>query len=109
MSRDEILNQLVKGKIKIAEASTLLAALTPVKNGKLYCKVSAKGAVSVYGLQQMPVTLYAEQWARLVEFGKEVLEFIKTWDGKDYTSEHALERGGKKVPYTVRIAHKAAA
>lgn len=29
-------------------------------------KVSEKGAVSVYGLGRFPVTLYAEQWAKLL-------------------------------------------
>ena len=40
------------------------------KRGQLYCKVSEKGALSVYGLQRMPVTLYVEQWNRLLDFSK---------------------------------------
>lgn len=32
----------------------------------LTCKVSAKGALSVYGLGRFPVTLYASQWERLL-------------------------------------------
>jgi len=38
--------------------------------------VSEKGAVSVYGLQRMPVTLYAEQWERLLAFAEDVKKFI---------------------------------
>ncbi len=34
----------------------------------LSCKVSEKGGLSVYGLQRMPVTLYVEQWDRLLNF-----------------------------------------
>jgi hypothetical protein len=75
----------------------------------MHCKVSPKGAVSVYGLGQWPLTLYVEQWARLGEFMPELNAFVKQWEGKEYTSERATERGGKKVPYTVRIAHKGAA
>ena len=110
MSREEILAQLKSGKIKVEEAATLLAAQMATKStGKLYCKVSPKGAVSVYGLGQWPLTLYVEQWERLESFMGELKEFVKKWEGKDYTSERATERGGKKVPYTVRIAHKGAA
>ena len=41
-------------------------------------KVSEKGAVSVYGLQRLPVTLYGEQWERLiVEKGAALIAFIR--------------------------------
>ena len=36
--------------------------------------------MSVYGLQRMPVTLYVEQWERLLEFGDEVRQFLKDND-----------------------------
>ena len=48
----------------------------------LYCKVSEKGAISVYGLQRMPVTLYVEQWERLLGFADEIKEFLKENDSK---------------------------
>ena len=104
MSKEDVLNLLAGGRITIEEASQLLAALDP-----LCCKVSPKGAISVYGLQQMPVTLYADQWERLLAFGDQLRAFVQEWEGKDYRGEHAAERGGKKVPYTARIARKAAA
>jgi hypothetical protein len=44
--------------------------------------VSEKGAVSVYGLQRMPVTLYLEQWGRLLDFGDEIRKFIAENDSK---------------------------
>ncbi len=37
-----------------------------VKSGALSFKVSEKGAVSVYGLGRFPVTLYQEQWDKLL-------------------------------------------
>ncbi len=43
----------------------------------LSIKVSEKGAVSVYGLGRFPVTLYQEQWIRLLEMADEVRAFIK--------------------------------
>ena len=39
-------------------------------------KVSGKGAVSVYGLQRFPITLYREQWLRLLDMGDEIRQFI---------------------------------
>lgn len=39
------------------------------------CKVSAKGAVSVYGMGKWPVTLYAGQWERLLAKADTILEF----------------------------------
>jgi hypothetical protein len=52
------------------------AALTARSNGKLTCKVSEKGAVSVYGLGRFPVTLYASQWQRLFNDAKAINAFI---------------------------------
>lgn len=77
MKKEEILDKLAKGEIKVEEASKLLAEIETPKRGSLYCKVSEKGAVSVYGLQRMPVTLYLEQWERLLDFADEVRSFIK--------------------------------
>lgn len=40
-------------------------------------KVSEKGAVSIYGLQRFPVTLYAEQWEALLAKAPSILSFIE--------------------------------
>ncbi|MBI2466411.1 MAG: hypothetical protein HYV62_01085 [Candidatus Rokubacteria bacterium] len=69
MKREEILAKLAAGGLKVEEASK-------------YCKVSEKGAVSVYGLQRMPVTLYMEQWERLLGFGDEIRRFIEEHEGE---------------------------
>jgi hypothetical protein len=39
-------------------------------------RVSGKGAVSVYGLGRFPVTLYYEQWTRLLEVAGRLREFL---------------------------------
>jgi predicted component of type VI protein secretion system len=39
-------------------------------------KVSEKGGVSVYGLGRFPVTLYKEQWAKLLELSDQIKAFI---------------------------------
>ena len=40
-------------------------------------KVSDKGAVSVYGLGRFPVTLYQEQWTKLLDMADDIRAFIK--------------------------------
>lgn len=77
MNKDEILAKLASGELKVEEASKLLAEVDQPKRGSLYCKVSEKGACSVYGLQRMPVTLYVEQWQRLLDFGDDIRSFLK--------------------------------
>lgn len=77
MKKEEILAKLAAGELKVDEASKLLAEIETPKRGSLYCKVSEKGAVSVYGLQRMPVTLYLEQWERLLDFAEDLRGFIK--------------------------------
>ena len=45
-------------------------------------KVSEKGGVSVYGLGRFPVTLYQEQWLKLLDLADEVRAFIKENEGR---------------------------
>ena len=40
-------------------------------------KVSEKGGVSVYGLGRFRVTLYKEQWTKLLDMSEEIRRFIK--------------------------------
>jgi len=43
-------------------------------------KVSEKGGVSIYGLGRFPVTLYKEQWARLLEMADDIRTFLREHD-----------------------------
>jgi hypothetical protein len=45
-------------------------------------KVSEKGGVSVYGLGRFPVTLYKEQWKKLLDMADEIRAFIKENDAR---------------------------
>ena len=47
----------------------------PVR-GQVSLKVSEKGGLSVYGLGRFPVTLYREQWEKLLGLSDEIREFI---------------------------------
>lgn len=83
MSRDNVtlapdLDAKLSAMLARAEAAEAqVAALRIANTGKLTVKQSAKGAVSVYGLQRWPVTLYREQWERLASAMPQVLAFIK--------------------------------
>ena len=52
----------------------------------VYLKVGEKGGVSVYGLGRFPVTLYQEQWLRLLDMSDQIRKFI---------SEHKAELKAK--------------
>ena len=45
------------------------------KPGELRMKVSEKGGLSIYGLGRFPVTLYKEQWTRLLDYADEIASF----------------------------------
>jgi hypothetical protein len=46
-------------------------------HSKLAMKVSEKGALSVYGMGRFPVTLYKEQWLRLLAISDDIRAFIE--------------------------------
>ena len=48
----------------------------------LSLKVSAKGAVSLYGLGRFPVTLYKEQWTRVLDMADEIRAFLSEHDAE---------------------------
>ena len=55
----------------------------------LTLKVSEKGGVSVYGLGRFPVTLYKEQWAKLLDMSEEIRAFINANESKLKAKESA--------------------
>jgi hypothetical protein len=71
---DETLEQ------KVARLESENKALKGRKTGQLYLKVSEKGGLSVYGLGRFPVTLYKEQWVKLLAFADEIQKFLKEND-----------------------------
>jgi hypothetical protein len=52
-------------------------ALKRTSSKGLSLRVSEKGALSVYGLGRFPVTLYKEQWLRLLDMKEDIQAFIK--------------------------------
>ena len=62
-------------------------ALKKTKERGLTLKVSEKGALSVYGMGRFPVTLYKEQWLRLLDMTEEIRSFIAANNDKLKTKE----------------------
>ena len=50
-------------------------------------KVSEKGGVSVYGMGRFPITLYKEQWIKLLDLSDEIRTFLKAHDAELKTKE----------------------
>ncbi|MBI2217457.1 MAG: hypothetical protein HYU51_09180 [Candidatus Rokubacteria bacterium] len=75
MGDDEIKAELERLR---AENAALKARSTRATS----IRVSEKGGVSVYGLGRFPVTLYKEQWQKLLDMADEIRGFIKEHDGE---------------------------
>jgi hypothetical protein len=56
------------------------ASLKRPTRGQISLRVSEKGGLSVYGLGRFPVTLYREQWEKLLDIGDEIRNFIRDND-----------------------------
>ena len=66
----ELLEKVAKGEMTVEEAEAAQA------QADIKFKISPKGAVSVYGLQQFPVTLYKNQWRTIFANGERLEAFI---------------------------------
>jgi hypothetical protein len=58
------------------------AALKSRSGRAVSLKVSEKGGVSVYGLGRFPVTLYKEQWQKLLDMSDEIRAFLREHDAE---------------------------
>jgi hypothetical protein len=58
------------------------AALKKGAASGMRMKVSEKGAVSIYGMGRFPVTLYKEQWLRLLDMADDIRAFIAANEAK---------------------------
>jgi hypothetical protein len=66
----------------LARIAELEKQVVAKKAGKLEFRVSEKGGVSVYGLGRFPVTLYAEQWEKLLAVADQLRAFVEQEKGK---------------------------
>jgi hypothetical protein len=75
-----------------AEIERLRAENESLKNkksteGSLSMKVSEKGALSIYGMGRFPVTLYKEQWLKLVGIADQIKKYIEDNNSRLKTKE----------------------
>jgi len=112
-SKEAVLVAISKSELDVPKAVKVMAHFDPpaASNGRLYCKVSAKGAVSIYGLQRQPVTLYAEQHERLAKFYADAengpLAFIKAEEGKEHEAKEYKDGKATGRMIKCRITRKA--
>lgn len=69
MSEDDL-------KVELERLRNENAALKKGASTGIRLKVSEKGALSIYGMGRFPVTLYKEQWLKLLEMADEIRAFI---------------------------------
>jgi len=72
----------VQSELERLRAENAALKASSVRRGSVSFKVSEKGGVSVYGLGRFPVTLYKEQWAKLLDLADEIRAFIKAHEAE---------------------------
>ncbi len=77
--------ELLKAEIEKLRAEN--EKLKKPSRGTISMKVSEKGGLSVYGLGRFPVTLYKEQWSKLLAVSDSILEFIEQHQDQLKTKE----------------------
>ena len=80
MSEEELKAELER--LRSENASLKKGAATGIR-----MKVSEKGALSIYGMGRFPVTLYKEQWLKLLDMSPEIRSFIAENDAQLKTKE----------------------
>ena len=69
-------------KAEIERLRSENAALKKGATSGIRMKVSEKGGVSVYGMGRFPVTLYKEQWLKLLDMSDDIRAFIAANDAQ---------------------------
>jgi len=78
-------------KVELERLRSENEALKRTLSRGLSIKISEKGGLSVYGLGRFPVTLYKEQWLRLLDLSDEIRAFIKANEKQLKAKEQVTE------------------
>ncbi len=73
------------------------AALKKASSRGLRLKISEKGGLSVYGLGRFPVTLYKEQWLKLLDMADDIRAFINA-NGEQLKTKQAADTPASAQP-----------
>ncbi len=76
------MNEDMKSELERLRAENEALKAAKPSRGTLSMKVSEKGALSIYGMGRFPVTLYKEQWLKLLGIADEIKKFIADNDSK---------------------------
>ena len=77
----------LKAQIEKLKAENEALKRSKPERGTLSMKVSEKGALSIYGMGRFPVTLYKEQWLKLLGIAEEIKQFISDNDSRLKTKD----------------------
>ena len=80
-------NNDIKAELARLKAENEALKRTSTATKGISLKVSEKGGVSVYGLGRFPVTLYKEQWKKLLDAVDDIRAFIEANDSRLKTKE----------------------
>ncbi len=72
MTVQEIMQQVIDGTLDAADAAKQIESMSTKSTREPSVKVNPKGTISVYGLQRFPVSLYPEQWDRLLNISEKI-------------------------------------
>ena len=82
-----LMSEDMKAELERLKAENEALKSKSASRGTLSMKVSEKGALSIYGMGRFPVTLYKEQWLKLLGITEEIRKFISDNDSKLKTKE----------------------
>tara|TARA_B100000214_G_scaffold316724_1_gene250350 strand:- start:319 stop:669 length:351 start_codon:yes stop_codon:yes gene_type:complete len=106
----ELFKKVSNGELTIEEAMEQLRISKQKRpDNKLRVTNGHKQNICVYGLQKMPVTLYASQWVKLLAFSPVILEYIENnadelkWDKDDNATPESNEEIKQKM---MPLVHK---
>lgn len=80
--RTQLQEQIDAQNAEIDRLREIAMRVATAKAGTLSLKVSEKGGVSVYGLGRFPITLYRDQWIRLLDMTEEIRSFMAEHDSE---------------------------
>jgi hypothetical protein len=98
-----------------ANTEAKLAKASTHNQGELYLKIGSKGTISLYGVnRQFPLSLYEEQWRRILGMADRILRTIDAMKANPAITQHIARKGvelqehfgedGKACPRTGKIA-----
>jgi hypothetical protein len=97
-STEQVAADLVAMRAENATLKAKIAADSKIVKDTMRLQVSAKKAISLYGVRRFPVTFYVEEWARILAWGERIVEFTKEHAGELKFKGDAIAKDAKQTP-----------